>query len=105
MKRGIQRVEIAIQFINRKITGKHAPADTEYFDGFEYKRADAIGTPTPVKGSESGNFGHDIGEGSKCSHSLPPGTDSGFVAIDRHPGMVENDERFRMGLREVGSVS
>ena|ERR1700732_1565481 len=105
MKRGIQRVEIAIQLIDRKVAGKHAPTDTEDFDGFEYKRADAIGAPMPVKGSESGNFGHDIRDGCERSHSLPPGADCCFVSIGWHPSMIENDERFRIGLREAGSVS
>jgi hypothetical protein len=36
---------------------------------------------------------------------LPPGKDSFFVPVDWHPRMIENDERFRMGLREAGSVS
>src|SRR5258708_39468808 len=64
MKGRIQRVEIAIQLIDRKIAGKHATTDTEDLDGFEYKRADTIGAPMPVKGTEAGNFGHDIRDGS-----------------------------------------
>src|SRR3981081_3719183 len=63
MKRRVQRVEIAVQLVDRKIAGKHATTDTEDLNGFEYKRTDTIGAPMPVKGTEPGNFGHDIRDG------------------------------------------
>ena len=58
--------------------------------------ADARFAPAPVYHAETGDLDDDARLGAKALHSLAPKRKARFVALERHAGMVDDDQRLRI---------
>jgi len=95
-ERSVEPVEIAVELVDREVTSEHTPIGAESIDGFQHERPKTINRPIPINRAQSRYFGYDVGSICELSHSLTPSPDSFLIAVDRHPGMVENDQCLRV---------
>src|SRR5258708_29469526 len=56
----VERTEVAVQFVDREITGEHASRDPKGLNGLEDEWADGFHRPFPIGRSQPCDLDHDI---------------------------------------------
>src|SRR5277367_6558929 len=105
LERSVERIEGAIELVDRKVAAEHRPVDAEPINDSEHEGPDARLDPTPVDHAEAGDLGDDIWLGGKALHAVAPKREAGLIALERHTGMVDDDQRLWIAAGKLGRVA
>src|SRR5260221_14501436 len=72
LERTVERIEGAVELIDRKVAAEHDPVDAKPVDDAEHERSDARLAPTPVDHAKTGDLGDDVRLGAKTLHTVAP---------------------------------
>src|SRR5277367_113886 len=98
-------LERTVERVDRKVAAEHDPVDAKPVDDAEHERPDARLAPTPVDHAEAGDLGDDVRLGTKALHAVAPKREAGLVALERHAGMVDDDQGFRIAAGKFDRVA
>src|SRR5271170_8041056 len=105
LERPVERIEGAIELVDREVAAEHDAVDAESINDSEDERPNARLAPMPVDHAEAGDLGDDVRLGAKLLHAFTPKGEAGLVGLVRHAGMVDDGQRFRIAAGKFGRIA